>query len=95
MRWRRGAPPQQDLAGQVGVRKLLPEINRDYCKGCGRCIAACPAHCLELIWSFSTLVRPDACTSCGECVEACPEHLLKLTWQPSAGARDCGQWRDE
>lgn len=55
---------------------LLPE----FCKGCGRCISACPKHCItfeEGVHPVSGL-RPvhidlDACNACGLCITACPE----------------------
>ena len=55
---------------------LLPEL----CKGCGRCIEACPRNCITLgeeINQASGLVPVvldlDVCNGCGLCVTACPE----------------------
>jgi pyruvate/2-oxoacid:ferredoxin oxidoreductase alpha subunit/NAD-dependent dihydropyrimidine dehydrogenase PreA subunit len=55
---------------------LLPQL----CKGCGRCIEACPRHGI----SFGTEINQesgfvpvvidyDICNHCGLCVSACPE----------------------
>jgi len=55
---------------------LLPE----FCKGCWRCIDACPKHCI----SAGTEINPatgllpvvlelDQCNGCGLCLSACPE----------------------
>lgn len=56
-----------------------PVILRDECKGCGRCIDACPKKCLR----FSA--KPNAkgyvpaeyigenCIGCGICFYNCPE----------------------
>ena len=55
---------------------LLPQ----FCKGCGRCIAACPKNCIE----FAKEVNPESgllpvqidlesCNGCGLCILACPE----------------------
>jgi pyruvate/2-oxoacid:ferredoxin oxidoreductase alpha subunit/NAD-dependent dihydropyrimidine dehydrogenase PreA subunit len=55
---------------------LMPE----YCKGCGRCISACPKDCIE----FEDSVNPESgllpvhvnmeiCNGCGLCILACPE----------------------
>ncbi len=57
-----------------------PFLFPEFCKGCGRCIGACPKHCI----SFSDQVDPatglvpvaldlDACNGCGLCITACPE----------------------
>lgn len=55
---------------------LTPEL----CKGCGRCIEACPKHAISLgedINQVSGLVPVqidyDICNHCGLCVSACPE----------------------
>jgi pyruvate/2-oxoacid:ferredoxin oxidoreductase alpha subunit/NAD-dependent dihydropyrimidine dehydrogenase PreA subunit len=55
---------------------LFPQL----CKACGRCIEACPKHCIE----FGTEIDPetgltpivvheDVCNGCGLCFDACPE----------------------
>lgn len=55
---------------------LLPQ----FCKGCGRCLDACPKHCITL----GTKIHPEtglapvvlsleACNGCGLCLSACPE----------------------
>jgi pyruvate/2-oxoacid:ferredoxin oxidoreductase alpha subunit/NAD-dependent dihydropyrimidine dehydrogenase PreA subunit len=51
-----------------------------FCKGCGRCIEACPKHCIEFgdtVNSESGLVpvhiNTECCNGCGLCILACPE----------------------
>jgi pyruvate/2-oxoacid:ferredoxin oxidoreductase alpha subunit/NAD-dependent dihydropyrimidine dehydrogenase PreA subunit len=55
---------------------LLPE----FCKGCGRCIEACPKHCIEAggeVHAATGLIpvalHLEACNGCALCLEACPE----------------------
>jgi pyruvate/2-oxoacid:ferredoxin oxidoreductase alpha subunit/NAD-dependent dihydropyrimidine dehydrogenase PreA subunit len=61
-------------------QRHTPYLVPEYCKGCGRCIDACPKHCIEL----GTEVNPlsgmvpvhldlEACNGCGLCIGACPE----------------------
>ena len=56
-----------------------PHIIEDECKGCGRCIDACPKDCLR----FSKKINGkgyipaeyigEGCTGCGICFYNCPE----------------------
>jgi len=55
---------------------LLPQ----FCKGCGRCIEACPKHCITVGTEINpaTGLMPvhldlDLCNGCGLCMSACPE----------------------
>ena len=55
---------------------LLPE----FCKGCGRCIEACPKHCITVGTDINpatglipVLLDLDQCNGCGLCISACPE----------------------
>lgn len=55
---------------------VLPQL----CKGCGRCIEACPRDCIEMgteIDQQSGLVPVtidlEVCNGCGVCLSACPE----------------------
>jgi pyruvate/2-oxoacid:ferredoxin oxidoreductase alpha subunit/NAD-dependent dihydropyrimidine dehydrogenase PreA subunit len=61
-------------------KKQTPYLVPEYCKGCGRCIDACPKHCIDV----GTEVNPlsgmvpvhldlEACNGCGLCLGACPE----------------------
>ena len=58
----------------------LPSLLPEYCKGCGRCIAACTKDCI----AAGTEIHPvtglvpvvldlTACNRCGLCLDACPE----------------------
>ncbi len=57
-----------------------PFVLPEFCKGCGRCISACPKHCI----SEGTEINPrtglvpvvlnlEHCNGCGLCIDACPE----------------------
>jgi len=57
-----------------------PFVFPEYCKGCGRCIGACPKDCIAL----GTEINPKTglipvvldlslCNGCGLCISACPE----------------------
>ena len=55
---------------------LLPE----FCKGCGRCIEACPKHCITIGTEINpatgltpVLLDLEQCNGCGLCLSACPE----------------------
>jgi 2-oxoglutarate/2-oxoacid ferredoxin oxidoreductase subunit alpha len=57
-----------------------PFLYPHYCKACGRCIEACPKHCIEAgteidpVSGFAPVVVDlEACNGCGLCFEACPE----------------------
>lgn len=52
----------------------------EFCKACGRCISACPQHCI----AFGDEINPETglvpividleyCNGCGLCISACPE----------------------
>ncbi|MFQ5627869.1 MAG: 3-methyl-2-oxobutanoate dehydrogenase subunit VorB [bacterium] len=60
--------------------KPKPFFYPEFCKACGRCIQACPQHCID----FSEEINPqsgfapviidlDTCNACGLCISACPE----------------------
>ncbi len=62
------------------------EINRDWCKGCGICVAFCPAKALTMderekaVWS-----HPEECTACGLCELRCPDLAIETKKQDQGG----------
>ncbi len=55
------------------------DINGDECKGCGRCVIACPKHVLSMGTKLNKMSAPYAvyagsgCIGCGGCFYSCPE----------------------
>lgn len=57
-----------------------PFLFPQFCKACGRCIEACPSHCIDYGETIDpvTGLKPvvisyDVCNGCALCLEACPE----------------------
>jgi len=58
-------------------------INRDFCKGCGICVAFCPKHVLELDEDEKAVVkRVKDCTACGLCELRCPDMAIEVQTEP-------------
>jgi len=63
------------------ARKKLKEvvINRQWCKGCGICVALCPKQVLELDdQGKATVVRPEDCICCTLCELRCPDLAITV-----------------
>ena len=73
--------------GAISVRNGVAVVDKEKCKACGKCIAACPKKLIELIPYDAKIavvcsscdkgpVTMKACTAgcigCGLCVKACP-----------------------
>jgi 2-oxoglutarate ferredoxin oxidoreductase subunit delta len=60
-------------------KKKEVEINRDWCKGCGICVAFCPKKVLVLddegkaCWH-----QAEKCINCGFCELRCPDVAVEL-----------------
>ncbi len=60
--------------------KPKPFVFPEYCKGCGRCIIACPKHCISMgdqinpsTGLIPIVLNLESCNGCGLCMSACPE----------------------
>lgn len=74
--------PQLNQPGttKAPVERPKPFVLPEYCKGCGRCIDACPKHCIAMGNEINPMtglipivMNLDTCNGCGLCISACPE----------------------
>lgn len=76
----------QDKKGtEKSVGRARPVIDDEACKGCGRCVAACPRQVLRMRTAInrrgvlSAEYEGAGCTGCGVCFYNCPEfYALKV-----------------
>lgn len=54
-------------------------VNPLKCKGCCRCIDACPENCIEGGAGYISMIDDVCCTKCGRCADACPEGAVIRT----------------
>ena len=59
----------------------LPHIQQERCTACGKCVAACENHVLELEDGKAALTHPDACGGCCTCEEICPEGAIECAFE--------------
>ena len=70
----------------------FPKVNKQYCIGCGACIASCPSpNAIKLVRDEDNesgegftypIIKLGACIRCGFCAEVCPTDPKTL---------ECGQ----
>ena len=59
----------------------FPVINKEECKGCGRCILGCPKNTIALSEELNNAgyqyayYKGKGCTGCKDCYFTCPEPL--------------------
>lgn len=71
----------------VHTTNFLPEPDPALCKGCGKCVAACPVEAMTLVSANdprskkrkTVQLDEDLCLGCGVCVPTCPEGGITLT----------------
>ena len=55
------------------------QINREWCKGCGICVAFCPKEVLILDEEgIAKWEHRENCNSCGLCEMRCPDIAIEL-----------------
>ena len=78
------------LMDPIHTTNFIPVINDEECKGCGKCVTACPVEALSLIsandphrpkMKYARLDR-ERCLGCGLCVRACTRGNLHLESRP-------------
>jgi len=63
-------------------------IKKEWCKGCGICVAFCPKEALFLDEKGKAIKDKEKCTKCGICETFCPDFaisLIKRRLSPNAG----------
>ncbi|MDF2547893.1 MAG: ferredoxin [Anaerosolibacter sp.] len=57
---------------------LTLKIKKDWCKGCGICVAFCPKQVLDLKDDKIEIVDIEKCIKCGLCELRCPDFAIFL-----------------
>jgi MinD superfamily P-loop ATPase len=64
------------LTRPLTVERLVPRVDTDICRHCGRCAEVCQYHAIAALPS-ETLVFDALCHGCGSCVLVCPERAIR------------------
>lgn len=63
------------LTEEKEVYTLIPQIDKNLCDGCRKCVDFCQFHAL-LYLKHKPLVFSESCHSCGGCSMVCPTHAI-------------------
>jgi heterodisulfide reductase subunit A len=62
--------------GQLTVEGVVSHVDEELCRGCGKCVEACPYGAVELVEPEGGVtvarVQEALCKGCGSCAVACP-----------------------
>jgi 2-oxoglutarate ferredoxin oxidoreductase subunit delta len=60
-------------------KKSVVEVNREFCKGCGICVAFCPKGVLDRDEHEKAVVKhPEECNACTLCELRCPDMAIEV-----------------
>lgn len=65
--------PEEIIEENVSVK--IPEVNKELCSGCRKCVDFCKFNALAFI-KKAPIVFGDICHSCGGCSLLCPENAI-------------------
>lgn len=54
------------------------QVNKEWCKGCGICVAFCPRDVLGIKDGKVNIEDIDSCIECGQCELRCPDYAIYL-----------------
>jgi 2-oxoisovalerate ferredoxin oxidoreductase delta subunit len=75
------------MGSEKHVDESHPDIIQDECKGCGRCINACPKNCLRFSEKMNgkgyvpAVYIGEGCNGCAICFYNCPEPYALVVYK--------------
>lgn len=78
------------ILNPIHTTNFIPEISKEDCIGCGRCVNTCPVEAMILVSSndpdkpkmMQARLNEDLCLGCGLCVRACTKDNIRLVFRP-------------
>jgi 2-oxoglutarate ferredoxin oxidoreductase subunit delta len=65
--------------GEERGQRFDVEIYRDWCKGCGICVAFCPQEVLSMNeMGEPEVLHPERCNGCAWCELRCPDFAISV-----------------
>lgn len=58
---------------------VLPHVNEEMCRSCGKCAKWCPASAIKI--EGKAQIQREHCIGCGECTVTCPHNAIAINWK--------------